>query len=27
MRLDFTATLRDVLEVLISGLLARSARH
>jgi AcrR family transcriptional regulator len=27
MRLDFTATLRDVLEMLISGLLARSARH
>jgi len=27
MRLEFTATLRDVLEMLISGLLARSARH
>jgi AcrR family transcriptional regulator len=26
MRLDFTATLRDVLEVLIAGLLARSSR-
>jgi hypothetical protein len=26
MRLDFTATVRDVLEVLIAGLLARSAR-
>jgi Tetracyclin repressor-like, C-terminal domain len=26
MRLDFTATVRDVLEVLISGLLARSSR-
>jgi AcrR family transcriptional regulator len=27
MRLDFTATLREVLEVLISGLLARSPRR
>jgi Tetracyclin repressor-like, C-terminal domain len=26
MRLDFTATLREVLEVLIAGLLARSSR-
>jgi hypothetical protein len=26
MRLDFTATLRRVLEVLIAGLLARSSR-
>ena len=26
MRLDFTATIREVLEVLISGLLARSSR-
>ncbi len=27
MRLDFTATLREVLEVLIAGLLARAARQ
>jgi hypothetical protein len=26
MRLDFTATFREVLEVMIAGLLARSAR-
>jgi hypothetical protein len=27
MRLDFTATLREVLEVMIAGLLARSSRQ
>ena len=27
LRLDFTATLREVLEVLLTGLLARAARH
>jgi hypothetical protein len=27
MRLDFTATLREVLEVLTAGLLARSSRQ